>query len=251
MRWFRFLLCTISLLLVFQAIPTFSEQRWFHEVRNTLRHWLVKNYADPQAEETLTHSGTPLQPLLVDLLRDPNDRVKINTLQLIERQNIEEATPLILTLLDSPNWRVRFFATHAVGQLGIRAALPTLIKRWIAESEWQVSREIAVAIAKLEGDEALPLLQTSLQNQDPYQRVSAACTLVKLTDDPSATAYLKIILASDDIRLKNFAIGMLRDVGGQQAMILLEFASRDSNPEIRKRAKNALQQLRAPFKPIE
>lgn len=244
MKWPRILFVLGLLIVSFLVFQMFSERTYLHWTKQSLRSWVEANYENPKAQEVLSHSSAPVRPLLIELLQDPDERVKINTLQMLAELHATEAVPAVIPLLSSKNWRVRFFSAEALRRLEDRKVLDPLLSAWAVETDSRVCLQVAIAIAKFGDEKAVPVLRSAFQGNDPDRKVLAAIALLKLSGEPSVKTYLREILKTAEVRLKSLTLFALAETGDSSDVLdLLELATQDEDPKIREKAHKYLKRL--------
>lgn len=222
------------------GIQIWSEKTYLHRTKQELRDWLAQDYQNLETSKALFNRSVPIRPVLIELLKDRDERIMINALQLLAELHATEAVQAVIPLLSSGSWRIRFFAAQTLGRLGDPTALDALLAAWKIESEWKVSRELAVAIANLGNHTATPVMLATFQDSDPQRKIFAAIVLLKVARNTSATAYLKEVLATGESRLKKLTLWTLAETEDPKAVELLEWAAQDADPEIREKAQGYL-----------
>ena len=244
MRWPRVLLLLAVLAVGFQGIQTFSERDYRYDQKQKLRSWLAQNYENTDLLEDLGMSQTQMKPLLVDLLGDNDEQIRINALQMLATLQAADAVPAILPLLANGSWRTRFFAAEALGRLENRGALSALLTAWNIETELQVRGELTIAIAKLKDQAALDQMVAAFQDVDPHRKAFAAIILLEISEESAPKQHLVAILKATDPLFKKLVLMVLAEIGGSRAVELLELAAQDGDLEIREKAQKHLERLR-------
>lgn len=250
MRWSRVLLLLAILVVGFQGIRTFSERDYLYDQKQKLRNWLAQNYENPEVLENLGIGQAQARLLLIDLLSDHDERVRVNALQILSTLQATEAVPStdavpsILPLLANESWRTRFFAAEALGRLGSQSALSALLAAWDVETVLQVRSELTIAIAKLGNQAALQQMTVAFQDNDPYRKVFAAIILLETSEGRASKQHLEAVLKTTESPFKKLVLMMLAEIEGPKAVELLELATQDSDLEIREKAQKYLGRLR-------
>lgn len=174
--------------------------------------------------------------------------------------------------LQSPLAAVRVFAAQALGRSGDRTAVPALIAA-LRDEEAAVRREAAKALGALKDARAVTALIAALQDRDTNVRFYAAYALGEIKDAQATAALLAALRdpqwcvrdqaawALREIRDPQLAgplaealrdpradvshiVWLLRQLGGPQASAPLTALLADEQPETRRRAVQALSELK-------
>lgn len=239
----RIVLFFVILIGCYVGAQFYYEQVYLRRAKQSLRRWLASNYQDTKAQHDLSQRDASMLPLLIELLRDQDERVIINALQTLAEQRAREAVPAVTPLLSHDNWRIRFFAAQALMRLSDRTAVDSLLSAWKNEPEWQVSREIALALAKLGDQTARPAMEHAFQHTNGRRKLFSSIVLFALSESDSAKRYLERFLTTAEPHEKKLAMWTLADTGNQKAKELLKLALRDDDATIREAARGYLNQL--------
>ena len=127
-------------------------------------------------------------PILVELLRDRNDRVRWRAADLLRNlgPKAEPAIPALVVALKDKKYRVQCSAANALGSIGPGAvkAVPGLIKA-LGDAEGVVRSSAADALGQIgpTAAESVSALTKALNDEEEGVRVAAAGGLWKITAD--------------------------------------------------------------------
>ena len=177
--------------------------------------------------------------LLLDLLEDPNPRVRwraVEALGVLKKP--EKILDSLITALQDPNSVVRWNAAIAIGEFGdSRATLPLLD---VLQDDSKDVREIANwALVELGEKIVFPLIDVLTTHQDWWFRRDAA-RILGLIGDERATAPLIQALDDQRERVRESAAEALGRLGGALAIKALILALQDEYGHTRENAVKAL-----------
>jgi HEAT repeat protein len=122
---------------------------------------------------------------LYPLLQDPNELVRIETLESLERIGDKKAVPLMVKRIDDDRPLVRSYAARFVADLGGKQYLQTLVKRKTKEKDDVARVGLAYALFSLGDSTQLSVLLELLSSANYTVRCAAANSLSALKFTPA------------------------------------------------------------------
>ncbi len=168
----------------------------------------------------LSGEGKAAEPCLLEALGNPDSHIRYEASAILRARASElgtETLPYLERAAADSNGCVRSNAVQMIGYLGpqARSALPTLY-RGLRDTEPQVQRSAMLALGKVQGAEAVPVLTGFLQ--DPYLKYTAALTLERLGPSArTAIPALEALAREDDEYSRRSADDALSRIRGPQA----------------------------------
>ncbi|UCB56485.1 MAG: HEAT repeat domain-containing protein [Candidatus Omnitrophota bacterium] len=236
---------TIALLVILSWVTSFVYHFIiFIHARNTLRKIFIEGVLTEIDQIDLLHKkGIPATSLLIGLLKDDNDLVKINAMVLLAEFESHEAAPSLAKLLKSDNWRVRFFASHALGRISDKGTVDSLAKAWLEENDLRVAREIAIAVGKIGDKKAAPAFIKTYKDKDEKIKILSSLILYKLLSKEGYFNDIKEAIHNKDDKLRLMTVWTLGEIEDQRIIPLLEEALVDSNQKVREFAQKSIEKI--------
>jgi HEAT repeat protein len=178
-----------------------------------------------------------LNERLIDLLKDENARVRFAAARALAERRDSHALPALVASLEDDDLNVRFYAAHALGEIKQRAAAEALI-RALDDPEWCVRDQAAWALREINDPETLEQIIRKLARPD--QSYSHVVWLVRTLQSDNKVEQVASLLKSADAAARLRALQMLEELDEPQAVVPLQAALADEEPEIRLRAVKAL-----------
>ena len=162
------------------------------------------NFVRQRAIECLGffHEGQAINiPLLHSLLKDPDDLVRVETLESLVQIGDKEALPLIVQLLEDDNYLVRAYAAISTAQLGGRKFRKKIELASKIEEVERAKPWFARSLLLLGDWKQFSRLLEFLSSPDPTVRCAAANALTEFTWSPGQ---LESVLAAVARAANNF-----------------------------------------------
>ncbi len=109
----------------------------------------------------------------------------------------------MITLFDHENEEVRYTAYKVCGEIGLKMALPVMIKKYPGES-YSNRLEIMRSFAKVPDEKYLKFLKSVLDNEDDVQLQIQATKAMENTDEPGISMLIKLMKSKSEY--KNYQI---------------------------------------------
>jgi len=163
----------------------------------------------------------------------------------------KDAVPLLAKALESPSLEVRHFAVDALGRIGPNAGdSVTAIVTEVDIPEDHINyaaltrfrRYAAKALGRIGDQGAVPVLEKTLENEDPLYRVEAALALWKIARHEKAIPTLESIIRQDEAEGPFEAIMALLEIGpdAKSATDILVATLTHDDPDLRRAAAKVL-----------
>ncbi|MEO0185378.1 MAG: HEAT repeat domain-containing protein, partial [candidate division WOR-3 bacterium] len=145
--------------IVIRAVAEIKDQNYLPELVSLL--WDQGSFAE--ARDALIAMSDYSIPMLIDTLRDADDRVvRMKIIDVIIRMG-EKVVPEIVKLLDAKEWFVRRNGIHILGELKVSSGIDYLGKL-IEDKEERVQLEVIESLNKIGGDEIVKYLKVALKS---------------------------------------------------------------------------------------
>src|SRR5262245_13865665 len=210
------------------------------------------------AMSALAAVGEPAIPVVVELLRDKDNDLKVRALDTLRYMGAgaKTAVPAIANCLGDEEPKVREAATDALADLGPDAAdaLPAL-RKVFRDSVPRVRISAAYAALKIspEAEEALDVLREGLRHSEARVRLLAVQGLgaLRLTARPALEALVEAAKDPDD-KVREWAVIWLGETGRPAEIIVpaLEAALKDRTDEVRYQAVRCLGEVKGGEKAV-
>lgn len=216
-----------------------------------------------EAGRTLLCLGRVAFRPLLGALRDPNERVRLQTAMTLPsvrmyaagesvrmpctgtrltHGGLRRARYALVRALADPAPKVREFAALALGQLGEGGATEALV-RALGDAEYLVRHSASVALVRLGDPRGLEALIPLLQDPVPSVRQIAAWGVGQLGTDQARQALVGA-LADDDPGVRASAARGLEGFRDPETIAALERTLQDPDPNVQQAAKGALSIIR-------
>ncbi|MDI6788931.1 MAG: HEAT repeat domain-containing protein, partial [Planctomycetota bacterium] len=185
-------------------------------------------------------------PGFVGFLDDQDPIVRAEAVSFLKyfRPQTNSIEPQIIKLLEDKNVNVRTEAVGAVRFLGIKTAIPQLIKLLDDDKEVSVRREVIMALRDLKVKEAIPQIQKLLEDKDNHIPRLAVIALGKLEAKESIPEIIKLLKHNiSDIRY--YAVEALGELGAKESIGEITKLLGDNDPKVREYVVKALIKLEA------
>lgn len=159
-----------------------------------------------------------------EILHDPDWRVRAQVVVagLDPRQDDQDSDALRAALRD-PDWRVRNLATWQCLKMKDARAIPDLIRVMVADGEIRPRSGAIAALKGLQATEALPALQTVMDDKRGDLGISALSAICEI-DPAHALGVLKAALAHEERKIRRFAVyhlGKHKDARAREILVRL------------------------------
>ena len=201
-------------------------------------------------------AAEPAVPALVRELKNPAFEVRQRVADALGEigKKPDLAIPALIAVLNDPGYGVGSIAATALGRFGERAtnAIPALLGG-MDTGPYLVKPAAALALSKISREvtrkEVIPILIRDLRAPTPGSHNTALITLNQIRDQPDLVVPA-IIEALDDAEkmVRHNAVNMLGRMGplATNAVPKLVSLTSDSDPEVRRDAATALQNIQSP-----
>lgn len=141
--------------------------------------------------ETLSKDGQAIEPILLDLLQDPNVQIRCDASKAIRVINSDQAVNFLLTLLYDNDSTVRWHTCGLLYDIGDSRAVESLMQLLKSEPDGDVRYVAALALGKIGDKRALPTLQWTVDHdegvnlQDDPVRLAAQEAIDRIGANPS------------------------------------------------------------------
>ncbi|MGB9720128.1 MAG: HEAT repeat domain-containing protein [bacterium] len=153
--------------IVIRTIAEIKDQNYLPELVSLL--WDQGSFTE--ARDALTSMAEYSIPMLVDTLKDADDRtVRMKIIDVLIRMG-EKVVPEVVKLLDAKEWFIRRNGIFILGELKIPSAIEHLGKL-IEDKEERVQLAVIESLNKIGGDEIFEYLRLGLKS--PYRSVLVA-----------------------------------------------------------------------------
>ncbi len=152
----------------------------------------------------------------------------------------EQSAQLLVSLLKDPDEDIRLKAAEALSELRSRSTVPGLLSALLGDKSPSVRAAAAAALAYTGGRGVTEALRDRLSDTEPEVRTEAARALGRLRDESAAGA-LAAALKDRIVTVRLAAINALGRLGGEQALEIL-IASL-TNPELAPSAAPGIRRL--------
>ncbi len=142
-------------------------------------------------KESLIAQGEPAISMLVPLLSDSNDAVRVLVTEILAEIPSREALEYLIKRLNDSNPEVRARAARALGRIGHSIAVKSLLEL-LSDPFWYVRLQATKALGRLASPRAISGLCTRLEDSHWQVRMAAAHALVTVGPEAvsALTAYL-------------------------------------------------------------
>lgn len=173
-------------------------------LRDTNR-WSVLRIADILS----TLGQAAVEPLLREFPRLPVP-ARAPAIDILGRLHSPFAVPLLVSLLRDPDQNARARAAHSLGLIGDPRATPDLVAA-LRDEAWPVRAMAAKALGLVGGNEGIPALQAALADREWWVRSNAADAL-RLKGEPGYQALVRLLDGPDAYAAQR-AASMLQEAG--------------------------------------
>ncbi|NEP14620.1 MAG: NACHT domain-containing protein [Symploca sp. SIO2C1] len=188
----------------------------------------------------ITSSESAVPPL-IQALKDQEDYVRSNVVEVLGKIGTETAIPALITVLQYGDLHVRLDAAEALKKIGTEAAIFALTAA-LQDQDNNLRSTAAEILGEIGTEAAIPALTTALQDQDDFVRRSAAYALGEIGTEATIPA-LTTALQDQDNFVRRSATYALAKISTQSAITALITAVRYDNDFVRWDAAEALGQI--------
>ena len=179
--------------------------------------------------------------VLTSMLKDYSPKVRLSVLNILRSRHDARACPAVMELVNDPMVLIRRAAIILLGELECVPAQAVLID-FMHRVDNETDRVAVIeALGKIGGEEIIPVLQYSLQDQSPRVRAQALKTWAQV-DGAAALELMPDFLKNDASEIVRVIaavnLGKLDPLGSVR--ILADTLSNDSSTQVRQAAANAL-----------
>lgn len=181
--------------------------------------------------------------LIQPAIQDPNPRVRyaaVSQLSSLGHCDLEKAQALLCDrLYNDSEVDVKAAAADAIGALKLTQAFADLASVYSETSEWLLQFSIVAALGELGNPAATPLLLAALETEQELLKLAAIGSLGELGD-----AAILPVLASyidyPDWQVRHRLAIALEQIGGEQALALIQQLTQDTSSTVAETAKTLL-----------
>lgn len=167
-------------------------------------------------------------------LGDGRPQVRRAALDEVVRLRDARAAPAVLELFGDGDPGVQRAAVYAAGMLELAAAQQPLLDRIIADdTKPELRRDALVALGRVGGAGAFPVLQRALEAREPEDRDAALRGLGELEDARAAAQLASIFAAAPEGRTRELARHYLQRMGSRLAVPALRSQLETRNAAVR------------------
>lgn len=256
----------------FANIRGAAEDTLIASLKNLLANRDPYPYARMSVLEALAVIGSERAvDLLLQSFKDEDPVVQVDAAVRVGETRNECAVETLVAALQSDNLPLRAHAARALGHIGSEKAVEPL-RIALKDGESFVRGEAIEALKEIGTEAAAEALTVALQDEEGFLRQKAILAIGEigsenyigvliscLEDDPDLDSYiaqalkqidpakailaLKKILRSEDARLRQIAVEVLKLIATNEAIELLLSAARDEDSSVRKAVANSLQSV--------
>ena len=200
--------------------------------------YLLQNHkAENELPDIFHHLGHLAMPALFVALYYPDEKVRLNAVEIIQKVESEQALRALLGAIYDPCVRVRQKVVIAIGKSHDHRVTHILIES-LKDKEATVRLEGVRALGKIRSKKALNALLDMLEDPDWEVRREAVESMELYGQ--TASGYLARALENDSLVVKKIASRILSNLGTQEAVPALMKAIYDTDISVRERAVIAL-----------
>jgi len=126
---------------------------------------------------------TGCEQKIIQLLQDPENRVKVNAAKYLVKKGFQQAFLTLRSMLVSPEVWLRDSVIFALGEIGDQASL-TLLKAALKDPNQGIRLSVLKALARINNNTARQVLKAACQDPDPVVAQVAASLFDKIKDTP-------------------------------------------------------------------
>lgn len=247
----------------FATIRGASEDSLIASLTNLLTNPDPYPYARMSVVEALAIIGSERAvDLLLQCFKDEDPIVQVDAAVRVGETRNERAIEILITALQSDNLPLRAHAARALGHIGSEKAIEPL-RTALKDGERMVRGDAIEALKDIGTEAAAEALTVALQDEDRFLRQKAVLAIgeigsekfidvlisclendsdlssyiaqaIKQINPAKATLALIRILRSEDARLRQVAVEVLKQIATNEAIELLLSAARDDASSVRK-----------------
>lgn len=178
--------------------------------------------------------------MVLEALRDPDEHVRIEAVELIVRNQMSEAIPILLGFLAVDDG-LRYYVIRALGGLCATDAAASLERLFSSARDYE-RVEIVLSLIRISGPKALPFLRDHASDPDPEVKRVVIHGIAELAG-PDQLDFLLVLAEDSDWYTRNevaWGLGRLAHPKGRAALLELV---RDVEPVVARTARTALEKL--------
>lgn len=126
---------------------------------------------------------TGCEQKIIQLLQDPENRVKVNAAKYLVKKGFQQAFLTLRSMLVSPEVWLRDSVIFALGEIGDQASL-TLLKAALKDPNQGIRLSVLKALARINNNTSRQVLKAACQDPDPVVAQVAASLFDKIKDTP-------------------------------------------------------------------